>query len=103
MNKMAINKTKREDEGHVEVDLCEEVKRGHKAEEPEEGVEHGDLADPLPMDGLHGAVVDAVQRQVHEEDGQEVVGGAGGAAGVDGHRRWRRRTWRWRKINLMPK
>lgn len=90
------------------VHLSEEVERGHKAEEAEEGVEHGDLADPLPVDGLHGAVVDAVQRQVHEEDGQEVVGGPGGPAGAGRHRRRRRRTGRWRmtgrwRTNLRPK
>ena len=35
--------------------------------------------EPLAVDDLHGAVVAAVQGQVEEENGQEIVGGPRGA------------------------
>ena len=52
------------------------MQRGKEAEETQESVDERNDVQPLPVDVLQSAVVDAVQGQVHEEDGQQVVGSA---------------------------
>ena len=47
-----------------------------EADEAEASVDQGDPVEPLAVDDLHGAVVDAVQPEVEEEYGQEIVWGS---------------------------
>ena len=56
--------------------LCKKVQWWKEAEKAEAGIDAGDEVYFLAVYALHGAVVGAVQRQVQEEDGQQVVGGA---------------------------
>ena len=58
--------------------LGKEIHGRQEADEAEDGVEKGDLVDPLPTDVLHDAVVGGVDACVGHEDGEKVVGGPTG-------------------------
>ena len=58
--------------------LGKEIHGRQEADEAEDGVEKGDLVDPLPTDVLHDAVVGGVDPSVGHEDGEKVVGGPTG-------------------------
>ena len=57
--------------------LGKEIQGRQEADKTEKSIDERNAMEPLAVDDLHGAVVDAVQPQVEEEYGQEIVGGSG--------------------------
>ena len=53
--------------------------------EAEDGVDDWDPVESLAVNDLHGAVVDAVEAEVEEEYGQEIVGGSGSSRETEIH------------------
>ena len=61
----------------AQSNLGEEMEGWEEACEAEDGVDDWDPVESLAVNDLHGAVVDAVEAEVEEEYGQEIVGGSG--------------------------